>query len=287
MALKMLSRRWLINYLLIALIGIFIYAGNRYQAGSGFPPVNSISSLKPQDIHRVIIQTADNNRFVLGNSSNQWRFENPVQWPADNTTLERIISIVKSNPDARLPADTIDLATFGLQKPRATLTLNDTPVDFGTTNNIGGRRYVKIASTVYLLPDIHLHFITQGINGLIDRRLLPRSVALEALELGKLSLRKKSDGAWQGNAVGEDETTRLNRLANNWQTRNAGSIKIFDRSKAMIEKIVATLENGSKIDFLLMAITPEIVIARPDLGVQYHFAENQYYDLLSIANQNP
>lgn len=286
MALKMLSRRWLINYLLIALICIFIYAGNRYQAKIEFPPKNSITSLKAQEIHSVIIQTADNDHFVLRKSSNQWRFEKPVQWPANNTTLERLISIVRSEADSRLDADAIDLAALGLQNPRATLTLNDTRIVFGTTNNIGGRRYVKIASTVYLLADIHLHFMTQGIVGLIDRRLLPRSVALETLELGDLSLRKKSDGSWQGDVVGEIETDRLNRLGNNWQTLDAGRIKNYDHSKAPIEKIVATLDNGSKIDFLLMAIYPEIVIARPDLGVQYHFAEKQYYDLLSIAEQN-
>jgi len=59
MALKMLSRRWLINYLLIALICLFIYAGNRYQAKIEFPAKSSITSLKAQDIHTVIVQTAD------------------------------------------------------------------------------------------------------------------------------------------------------------------------------------------------------------------------------------
>ena len=49
------------------------------------------------------------------------------------------------------------------------------------------------------------------------------------------------------------------------------------------QKIIAGLEDGNEIDFFLISIKPEIVIARPDLGVQYHFAEKQYYDLLSIA----
>ena len=49
--------------------------------------------------------------------------------------------------------------------------------------------------------------------------------------------------------------------------------------------MIAILENGSEIEFHLMSIKPEIVIARPDLGVQYHFSEKQYYDLLSIIKQ--
>ncbi len=283
MALKMLSRRWLINYLLIALICIFIYAGNRYKANIEFPPRSSITSLKAQDIHTVTIQTADNNHFVLRNSSNQWRFEKPVMWPANNTVLERLVSIVQSEADSRLDADAIDLAALGLQNPRATLTLNNTRIVFGTTNNIGGRRYVKIASTVYLLADIHLHFMTQGIVGLIDRRLLPRSVSLKSLKLADLILSKSSTDTWRGEAVGEAENERINTLGNNWQTLNAGRIKTYDNSKLPEQVIIARLEDGSEVDFFLMAIKPEIVIARPDLNVQYHFSEKHYYDLLSIA----
>ena len=278
----MLSRRWLINCLLIVLICILTYSGIRYQLKSASAPENRITSLKPQDIDSVIIQIADNN-LALRRSGNQWIFEKPIQWPANNITLERLISIVTSESNTRLPANEIDLATLGLQSPKAILTLNSTRVLFGATNNIGERRYILIGSMVYLLPDLHLHFITQGITGLIDRRLLPRSISLKSLKLAELSLSKSSDGTWQDDTREEAGVDRINALANNWQTLDAGNIKIYDRSKLPGEKIVAGLQDGSKIDFFLMSIKPELVIARPDLGVQYHFAEKQYYDLLSIA----
>jgi len=278
----MLSKRWLINCLLIVLIAIFAYAGIRYQQKAEYTPRNSITSLKPQDIHTAIIRAAGKH-LVLRNSGNQWLFEKPVQWPANNITVERLISIVTSEADSRLPAEGIDLARFGLQFPKVILTLNDTRIQFGSTNNIGGRRYIMIGSTIYLLPDIHLHFMTQGIAGLIDRRLLPRSISLKSLELAELGLSKSSNGAWQSDTIGEVEVGRLNQIANNWQTLDAGRVKIYHKSKMPGQKIVAGLEDGNEIDFFLMSIKPEIVIARPDLGVQYHFAEKQYYDLLSIA----
>lgn len=271
---KILSRRWLINLLLIVLISIFIYVGNQ----SGNQPINSITRLNPGDIHTVIIETTDSN-FVLRKPGTQWQFEEPLQWPANNITLERLISIAKTEPDSRLDVAEIDLAALGLKSPRTILTLNDTRIVFGTTNNIGGRRYIMIGSTVYLLPDIHLHFIGQGIRGLIDRHLIPRSLALKSLKLVELSLSKNSNGIWQGEA----QAAQLDALANNWQTLPASRIKNYDSSKVPIQKMLATLENGSEIDFFLIATTPEIIIARPDLGVQYHFAEKQYYELLSIA----
>jgi hypothetical protein len=209
-----------------------------------------------------------------------------VQWPANNINLERLISIVKSESDSRLPADEIDLSTLGLQFPRAILTLNDTRVLFGATNNIGERRYILIGSTVFLLPDLHLHFMTQGISGLIDRRLLPRSIILKSLKLADMTLSKNSNGDWQSNTEGDIGIDRLNRLVDNWRTLDAGRIKAFDESKVPRKKFVAGLIDDREIDFYLMSIKPELVIARPDLGVQYHFAEKQYYDLLSIAKED-
>ena len=282
----MLSRRWLINCLLIVSICLLAYSGIRYQLKSTAQPENSISSLKPQNIDNVIVQSAD-NRLVLRRSGNQWMFDKPIHWPANNINLERLISIVKSESNTRLPADGIDLAAFGLKPAKAILTLNDTRILFGATNNIGERRYIMTGSMVYLLPDLHLHFINQGIAGLIDRRLLPRSIPLRSLKLDNSNLSKSSDSSWQDEASGDSSVDHLNALVNNWQTLNAGHIRTYNSSETPEQKIVAGLQDGSKIEFFLMSLKPEIVIARPDLGVQYHFSEKHYYDLLSIAQNEP
>jgi len=280
----MLSRRWLINCLLIVLICLLTYGGIRYQLNSANQPKNTITSLKPQDIDSVIIQTADGD-LVLRSSGNQWFFEKPIQWPANDINLERLISIVSSESTTRLAVEELDLAVFGLQLPKAILTLNDTRILFGETHNINGRRYIMTGSTVYLLPDLHLHFINQGISGLIDRRLLPRSISLQSLRLAEFNLSKNSDGSWQADTLGDAVADQVNALANNWQSLDTGKIKNYDQTKTAEQKIVVGLQDGSKIDFFLMATKPEIVIARPDLGVQYHFSEKQFYDLLSIAKE--
>ncbi len=279
----MISKRWLINFLLIMLIILLTYIGNRYEVQTGFQTKDTISSLKLQDIKRIAIQTADQS-FMLRRTSTQWYFESPIEWPANNITMERLLSIAKTEFESSLPADEIDLATVGLQFPTAILTLNDTRFLFGATNNIGNRRYVMTGPTIYLIPDIHLSFFTPGLPGLVDRRLLPRSLALGNLNLGKFSLSKSSNGSWQedGGAFTPD---RINSLVNNWQTLEASSIKPYQKSNTPIRKITAALEDGSEIEFFLMSISPEIVIARPDLGLQYHFAESRFYGLLAVAQE--
>ncbi|MFT5656796.1 MAG: hypothetical protein ACI9KN_000065 [Gammaproteobacteria bacterium] len=277
---KMISKRWLINYVLIVLIVLFTYIGNHFDVEPGYKPENRVTTLKLQDINRVTIQTADDN-ISLTRAAGQWQIEAPIQWLANNITIERILGIASSETDSRLAADEIDLATIGLQIPKAILTLNDTRILFGDTNNIGKRRYLLINSTVSLLADIHLPFIMNGLSGLLDQRLLPRALALESLKLGRLELSKTDNGGWQ-DASSTSSPDQLNDLINNWQTLRSSRIRPFKKGAAPSQKITAKLENGTTIEFFLMSIKPEIIIARPDLGLQYHFNKSHYYSLLAV-----
>ncbi len=279
----MISKRWLINYLLIILIVMFIYIGNRYQVETGYQTKTRISNLKLQDIRRLAIQTPD-YAFTLKKTAGSWEIENPVKWPANNITVERLLSIATIEIESSLPADEVDLKTLGLQLPRGIVILDDTRFLFGAINNIGNRRYVMTGSSIYLIADIHLQLLNRGLAGLIDRRLLPGSLPLQNLRLGNINLSKTDNGGWQneGEAISPDQ---LNRLIVNWQTLEASNIKPYRKSDTPGKKITAGLADGSKLEFYLMAISPEIVIARPDLGLQYHFAEGQYYGLMGVAQE--
>jgi len=226
----------------------------------------------------------DGNSFVLSKSSDQWQLETPVQWPANNITVERIIAILASETETSIAVDGIDLTALGLQDPKLTLRLNDTVVLFGATNNINDRRYILIGSTIFLLADVHLPFMVQGISGLIDKRLLPGSISLQALDIAGLRLNKNNTSTWNSSNNTAISTDQINRLVSNWQTIEAGTIRRYDPSASVQQKIVATLSDGSSIEFLLMAREPELVIARPDLDLQYHFTEKYFDALFSIDN---
>jgi hypothetical protein len=189
-----------------------------------------------------------------------------------------------SESEASIAATDIDLSALGLQEPKAILSLNDTRILFGTTNNIGDRRYLMIGTTIYLLADIHLPFISQGIAGLIDNRLLPPSIPLQTFELAERKLSRDGIDNWQSSPATDIPADRLKQFISYWQSLEAPVVKVFKQSGEPLEKMVAGLEGGSEIEFLLMSIYPELVIARPDLGVEYHFHERQQQELLSFTN---
>jgi hypothetical protein len=278
----MFSRRWIINYVLVVLIVIFTYVGNRFAVTTGYQPQQRISKLKPADIDTLEIQTAD-ALLTLQRDADGWLLESPIRWPANNINIKRLLSIVNSDADSRLPADEINLAALGLQFPKVVLRINDTELLFGATNNIGKRRYIMLDSTVFLLPDIHLPFFAQGLLSIVDRRLLPRRYELSRLELPELEISRNANDSWQvANADDGFEQDQIARLVANWQDLEAAKIKLFDTGAIPRQKLEIALQDGSKFEFFLMSIDPEIVIAHPQIGLQYHFRADLYYELIAL-----
>jgi hypothetical protein len=199
-----------------------------------------------------------------------------------SSDLGRLLNIVNSAADSRLPADEINLATFGLQFPQAMLRFNDTQLLFGATNNIGERRYIMIDSAVFLLPDVYLPFFSQGLVSIIDRRLLPPRYKLSRLKLPEFEISRDLNDHWQALGVDTPGQDQISGLVANWQDLGASQIKLFNASVTPRHKLLVELQDGSKLEFLVMALEPEIVIAHPRIGLQYHFPADLYYQLISL-----
>jgi len=277
----MFSRRWLINYVLIVLIIVFTYVGNRYNVTTGYQSPQPVTGLKAENITRLQVQTADIS-LTLKREDYGWTLESPIRWPANNINVERLLDIVNSKTDSRLSASEIDLDKFGLKFPRAIITLNDTQLLFGATNNIGERRYAMIGSTVYLLPDVHLPFISQGLTSVVDRRLLPRRFKLNSLRLPGFELRRDASEIWRLTGIDDFNQDQLDQMVENWQGLEATQVRIFNSQDTPRRKIQVQQENGQSHEFFIMSIDPEIVIAHPKIGLQYHFPADLYYQLISL-----
>ena len=282
----MLSRRWIINFLLVIMILLFSYIGNRYDVQPGYQTDNRIIRLDADQVSSISIETARES-LSLQRDSNGWSIDSPIQWPANNNNINHLLDITRQQTESRLAADEVDLSTLGLRFPQASLRLNDTEIVFGATNNIGERRYLLIDSTVYLIPDIHLAFISQGLTGLVDRRLLPDSLNLISLKLPGWKLIRDSEGSWQLADTNSHSKDSPLDLIKNWQGIEASVVKPINSQVTPQQKFVAQFDNGQTQEFFLMSIEPEIVIANPAIGMQYHFSADFYYQLISLRkNEN-
>lgn len=281
----MLSQRLLVNLLLIVLIGGLAYAGFHFNAENAVVAKPTVSALSPDDIHSIEIKAGD-LQLSLQRGSAGWDLVSPLNWPANDTNIGRLLSILDFETSALAEAGDVDLAQLGLQQARASIRFNDSLLQFGTTNNIGERRYLMLESTVYLLPDVHLAFIAEGLSALIDRRLLPRQADITSLQLPDLEIRLDDNRQWRSNQAVEIPQARMVQLVQNWQDLQATRISHFGPGLMPRQLIEIGLADGQLIEFLLMQDDPEIVIAQPRIGMQYHFRSQHYDQLLSIDSDD-
>ena len=271
----MLSLRWLLNYaLLLAIAGLAAFAF--FSGGSDEAARESgISRLEPDDVKRIQL-SAGESALVIESENGGWRIASPVDWPADATSVERLLGILKLKADA-LDTASADLSALGLEPPLAEWRLDDTRLLFGTTNNIGERRYVMIESRLYLLPDVHLAFAAQGLAGFSARSLLPQQGDLVALSLPGLDIRRDADNVLSSSP--ERSSEQLQRLVDGWHRQAATGIRAFTAANGG-EAVEARFANGRSLQFRLLASDGEIVIANPAIGLQYHFGADLHDRLL-------
>lgn len=284
----MLSKRWIVNALLVALIVGLSLAGVFFEPNATVKKKPTISQLTMDEVDIVEIETSD-LQLRLQRANEDWSIESPISWPAHNTNVRRLLSILKIEADALSDAADVDLSALGLQVPKASMRFNGIPLLFGATNNIGGRRYVMLNEKLYLLPDVHLLLVNQGLAGLVDRRLLPGHSGIVSLRLPDLELRLDENKLWRSNQAIEFSQASLLRLVDNWRDLQATRISNFDLEQPPRQLIEIELADGEVIEFLLMSEDPEIIIAHPNLGLQYHFRRDYRDQLIALsvdANQN-
>jgi len=277
-----LSKRWIVNALLVALIVGLSLAGVFFEPSATVEIKPAISQLTADEIDTIEIETGD-LQLRLQRDNDGWNIESQISWPAQVNNVRRLLSIFKVEADALSDTADVDLAALGLQQPKASMRFNGIPLLFGATNNIGGRRYVMLDEKLYLLPDVHLVFVNQGLAGLVDRRLLPGHQGIVSVRLPDLELRLDENQLWRSNQAIEFSQASLLGLVDNWRDLQATRISNFDLELPPRQLIEIELMDGEVIEFLLMSEDPEIIIAHPKLGLQYHFRRDYRDQLITLS----
>ena len=95
----MLSRRWIINCILLVLIAALIYAGLGIDEEPDSETPAGISQLSVQDIVAIEIE-GGNSLLRIRRSDSSWTIETPINWPAHGAGVERLLGIVDFDADS-------------------------------------------------------------------------------------------------------------------------------------------------------------------------------------------
>jgi len=268
-----LRHRWILNLALVALVGTLMILIWRQP---GRPPApEPMSATIARDIQRILIRQPRLPNIEFVRDPDRWKMVKPVRARVNVRVLDQLLRL-PSAPVLAVPAAGSSLAGYGLDPPRARVTMNGLKIDIGSLHPIKGQIYVRSAGRVVLVPATHAAPSAYPWNRYVDHRLLAPAEILHALQLPGFRLRRLN-GDWQRQPVDRSlSSDRINGFVKEWQHATALAVDRLSRKPAG-GRIVLELTGGSRPRRLVLEIVsrhPEFVLRRRDEGLEYHFPED-------------
>lgn len=282
-----MKKNTLINLSLLVIVGVLVLLAI-YEPGIEKPAeAPLLLSLKRDEVNHILIQRPDQETVELAKGDDgQWQLLQPIQIAASEFRIESLLRITESKSLNRFAADPARLANYKLDKPQAVLTLNNNiKIAFGSATPLDQRRYVLLNNQVHLITDNLYYFMISAWPTFVSMKPLPQGSSITGLQLQKLKLAWQ-ENRWQIEPKQElDSADDITTLLDAWKFAAATSVKAYDGSTG--DKITLQLKDTDKpLRFLLTALTPDLVLARPELGIEYHFPAELADKLLALPKHD-
>jgi len=264
-----MNQRLLLNLLMLIVV-LGLVALVVYKPGIEAPIENApLTTLNSEEINRIDIIRVD-SALKLERRGTTWWVTGDHPIPADQHQIDTLLRLSNLVPVRSYPSSELDIKQLHLEPASVIVLLNDTELHFGDTEPLDNLRYVRIADRVSLIND-SVQNILQGTRiQFASRKLLPEGADIVGLTLPNLKLTKSEDGRWLTEPEPEHiSADAVPKLLTAWTTTGALRVSNYQISEHSTP-IRVELANGEHLQFELRQSDNETVLARPDLGLQYH-----------------
>jgi hypothetical protein len=275
-------RRTALNLLLLVAVAVLAAVAIFQPGVQEPPPAPTLTDRDPGAVQRVRIERPEQPPVVLEKRAGRWYVAEPLSMPANAFRIQSLLEVLSFASDRQFATQDLDLPRFGLAPPKASLFLDDLRLDFGDTESLSGRRYVRSGEAVHLIADRFYHQVMAGAPGFAHLGPLGPDPEPVALDLPDLTLRHEG-GRWvvepDDPAAGADA---VQRLVDAWRSVQAITVRPLEAAAGGRSLTVALQGQEAPLRFLVSETPHALVLARPEAGVQYHLPVESAERLLRL-----
>ena len=266
----MRSRLLLTLCLLVAVTGLtlfLVYGGGKKPE----PAEVTLTGIRPESINRIRVIRNRQDEISFEKKSGLWMMLHPYQLRASDLRINTMLKLLGAHSYAQYHSKNINLARFLLDQPQVSIKFNNTRIDFGDTSPLGEQRYVLANNTVHIINDALFQQLQAPATFFLDTRLLPEHTAITAIMLPGHAIRRQQ-GVWTIAPAVNISADQIVELVNAWRDADAITINKYEDT-AQHDTIRVELEQQDTIEFRIVREPPKLILARPDLGLQYHLGD--------------
>jgi len=258
-----MSRRLLINLLLlICVIGLAVFLGTNKEQEIVEPEV-TLTDIQPDSIHVIHIERQDLDDIIFQKQGNNWTMQSPFTLPANPSRIKVMLKLLQAHSYDHFSAPDNDLTPYMLAVPAVSIVLNDTRIAFGDTNPLEKKlRYVLVKDTVHIINDSLFHQLQASATFFLDPKLIPPDATIKVMHLPELKI---------DNTEGGKMSEAHQQIINAWKQMDSISVRKYEEIEA-IDTIKIEFKTGELIEFIIVSDRPNLILARPERGIQYHIS---------------
>jgi len=286
-----MRQRWLLNIaLLLVILVLAALVFYTIEEEENKPESPKLTDVEADKIQNIRIERADKQAiFLMKDALGFWQMTAPFNLPAKRFYIDRLLQVLSTRDYKQLEGE-LNLADFKLDPPLASIKFDQLTVAFGNNSPIGyGQRYVQIKEKVYLLTDNIYNMLNGDALTFASLSLLGNNPKITELKMPDYHLVLK-EGKWILNSTfSSDEidssADAISALIDNWQRASAVSVAPYHADSSAQGEIDITLLEQT-LHFSIVSTTPDLILARPEKGVQYQFYVNQVDQLLHLPTKS-
>ena len=139
-------------FLLLVVAGLAFFITTRKEDSSNLHQTLYDKSIG-DDAKEVIIHSEGREDVVLENNDSVWSVVKPTKFLADKSKVHHLFTLLSENADSQYDAKDKDLAAYGLDKDRLSVSFNGVKIIFGKLNEVTQKRFLLKGDTIYLVQE--------------------------------------------------------------------------------------------------------------------------------------
>ena len=267
--------RLLTNLFLLLLaigLGMFLFIDEIDQNGT-----KKLSDIGADSITQISIHHHQ-REIILNKIDQQWHLIKPVDISANQFRIKTLLNLLGTISHAQYKVDDLDLKKYGLDQAGTYISFNDTKIEFGIINPINNLRYVRMNDELHLIDDHYYPLLSSQTGTLIARELLPAGTKINKLVLPEQTLARDENDLWK--STNDISSDAIVETVQQWTHKQAFAVHDYVE-RASLGEIQAYIENNkTPVLFNITDVDPWLIIARPDIKLEYHFNLEDYDTLL-------
>jgi len=276
-----MQSRFIVNVILFVVVIVLIF--NLYIVNNSSNTSNTIlTDINPGEIKQISIR--HNKRVTtLKKDKDAWEMIEPINISADSFRVDTILKILQTPTYGSYITDGLDLDKYGLDQPTTTIKFDDIEISFGILNPVSNYRYVKTDKKISLIDDNFYPLLSSQIGTLVARTLLAEDAKVKKLVLPGQILELDKNNKWTSSRSMSADI--LVDTISSWKNDQAFGVHNYIERKSLGNIEVYLSNQTNPIIFKITDTEPWLVIARPDLDIEYHFNTEFYNRLIKPGSK--